>query len=155
MFGLDRNRLSAARLRHAFAILASAGLVVIGLDGLAQIQARSQLQQLADDAALAGVAALQDNSGETASQRQQEAAVAANQTVTDTAAGADAKVTTSLAPIYVSVELSQTSGLLRTINGPLQVVGRAGYLAPPVSDDQQQVRLYNRLQWNVRTARAY
>jgi carbohydrate-binding DOMON domain-containing protein len=148
-----RNWLPGARLRHAFAVLAGAAVFVIALDGLEQIHARSQLQQLADNAAMAGVQALQDSAGQTAPQRQ-EAAIAASRAVTDTTASTDTKVTTSIAPIYVSVELVQTSGLLRRINGPLQVVGQAGYLAPALSDDQQQVRLYNRLQWNVRTARS-
>jgi hypothetical protein len=150
----DRNWLLGARMRHTFAVVAGAAVFVIALDGLEQFQARSQLQQLADAAAMAGVQAMQDSAGETASQRQ-EAAIAASRAVADTTGSANAKVTTSVAPIYVAVELSQSSGLLRRINGSLQVVGQAGYLAPALSVDQQQVRLYNRLQWNVQTARAY
>jgi hypothetical protein len=142
-----------SRWPRFFATLASAAVLLIGLDVADRVHTRSQLQQLAENAALAGVQAMQDSAGQDETQRR-EIAAAASRAVTDTIGTANATVTTSVAPIYVSVELSQTSGWLSRINGHLDVVGKAGYLPPSQSEDGQQVRLYNRLEGKILTARA-
>jgi len=126
-------------------------VLLAGLDGFEQIQSRNELQRLADNAAMAGVQALKASAGENDAQRR-EAAVAASRAAANGAT--NATVQASLSPIYVSVELTQSSGLLRRINGRLDVVGQAGYLPPSQPDSEQQAHLYNRLQWNVRTARS-
>jgi len=145
--GQHRNR-----LRRFFAAFASAAGILLALDSVEQIHAQRHLQRIADDAALAGVQALQESAGRNETQRR-EAAFAASRAVTEENT-ASATVTTSLEPIYVSVELSQSSGLLRRINGPLDVVGQAGYVPPAQSSIEQQARLYNRLDWSVIAARS-
>jgi hypothetical protein len=119
---------NARRLR-LIAALAGAVAFVIGLDGIEPIYARAQLKELADNAAMAGVQVLQDDAGRDDTQRRAIAA-AASRAITGTVAGADVSVATSITPVYVSVELSQSSGWLRRINGRLYVVGQAGYLPP-------------------------
>jgi hypothetical protein len=138
-------------LRRFCAAVATAAVVLLALDSVEQIHARRHLQQIANEAALAGVQALQDSAGRQETQRR-EAAVAASRAVTDES-GARATVTASVAPIYVSVELSQSSGLLGRINGHLDVVGQAGYVPPAQSSSDEQARLYDRLDWKIVTAR--
>jgi uncharacterized membrane protein len=151
MLTLNRIWQSRSRWRHFFAAVATAVVVLLALDSAEQIHARRHLQQIANNAALAGVQALQDSAGWNETQRR-EAAVAASRALTDVS-GARATVTASIAPIYVSVELSQSSGLLSRINGHLDVVGQAGYVPPAQSDSDEQARLYYRLDWKIVTAR--
>jgi hypothetical protein len=119
--------------------MAAALVLLIGLDVLARARARarSQLQDLAEHAASAGVKALHDSVGQSETQRR-ETAVAATRAVTHKVGSARVTVTTSVTPIYVSVELSETPGWFRRINGRLDVVGKAGYLPPAQSTDEQQ-----------------
>ncbi|MGD0024837.1 MAG: hypothetical protein ABSC37_09460 [Xanthobacteraceae bacterium] len=128
-------------------------VLLLGLDVVARAHARSQLQELAERAALVGVTALRDSVGQSETQRR-ETALAATRAVTDTAATAQVTVTASVAPISVSVELSDASGWLGRINGSIDVVGKAGYVPPLQLAGTQQVALYNRLKWTIVTARA-
>jgi hypothetical protein len=145
---------TAGRLWRILLIGAGAAAVLIALDVAEQVRTRAQLQEVADSAALVGVQALRDSVGQNDTQRR-DTAIAATHAVTDEIGGANAIVTASVVPIYVSVKLSQTPGLLREITGSLDVVGNAGYLPPSVNDSEQQARLFNRLEWKVQTARAY
>jgi Flp pilus assembly protein TadG len=122
------------------AALVGALALLFGIDGIEQLYARSQLQELANNAAMAGVQALQDSAGRDDVQRQ-SIAMAASRAVTATVTGADVSVVASVAPIYVAVEVAQSSGWLRRINGRLNVVGQAGYLAPPRSRNVQQAQI--------------
>jgi hypothetical protein len=142
-----------AWLRQFFAAVLGGAALLIAFDGLVQTQARSRLQRLADSAAMAGVQSLQDSVGQNESRRR-AVAVAASRAVAEPSSNSSATVMASVAPIHVWVRLSQSSGWLRRINGRLDVVGQAGYLPPSQSSNDQQVRLYNRLEWKIETARA-
>jgi hypothetical protein len=103
--------------------------LLAGVDLVAREFARSQLQAVATDAALAGVRALRNNSGMSEAPRR-EAAVAASRAVAEKIGGAHVSVTASVAPIYVAVELADAPGWLGHIDGSFDVIGRAGYAAP-------------------------
>ncbi len=124
----------------------------VGLTGFERARARAGLQEIANEAALAGLMSLKDSVGQSDAQRA-DAAIAASRAVTDRIGDAQASVSASVAPVAVSVVLSERKpGLLGHINGSIYVVGKAGYLSP--SPDGSQVRLRNRLNWKILTARS-
>jgi hypothetical protein len=112
----------------------------------------SQLQNVADDAAISGVFALASNAERGTTAAQHEAFIAASHVIT----GVDGAWST-IAPsddLTISVRISapQQSRLLGLIkNGsPVEVIGTATYLPPT----QHQEALANRLYWKPRYAQS-
>jgi hypothetical protein len=137
-------------------VIGAAILVVLAASvgsGLAVRQyTRVQLQDVAEDAALAGAKALRDGSGDNASQRRQAVAVA-TRAVARRIDGASISVAASVSPAFVSVRISDASSRLSRVAGGIEVVADAGYVQPQQdSGEINQVPLYNRLKPTITTA---
>jgi hypothetical protein len=125
---------------------------VLAIDSIEYARERSQLQKVADDAAISGVLALASNIERGTTAAQHEAFIAASHVINrvDGAWG-------TIAPsddLTISVRLSvlQRSRLLGFIQNesPVEVVGTATYLPPP----QPQEALANRLYWKPKYAQS-
>jgi hypothetical protein len=107
--------------------------VVLVLDAADQARTRSKLQQIADDAAIAGVLALASN-GQRGYVAQHQATVAVSNQIESKIDRAGILVRPSSADSIVSVEVSapsQSSLHALLHNGkPVTVIGKANYLPP-------------------------
>lgn len=113
----------------------AAALALASLSGftfLAREHARWEYQNIAEQAALAGVESLRESSGQNETQRR-SAAIEASRLVAEKIGSARVAVSVSVKPIRVAVELADASDWLGPLNGGLNVVGKAGY-APATSD---------------------
>jgi hypothetical protein len=123
----------------AFGMVMGCGVVLV-LDAADQARTRSKLQQMADDAAIAGVLALASNG-----LAQHQATVAVTNQIESKINRAGILVRPSTADSIVSVEVSapsQSSLHALLHNGePVTVIGMANYLPPA----QPQEVLENRL----------
>ena len=119
--------------------------VVLVLDAADQARTRSKLQQMADDAAIAGVLALASNGQRGSYVAQHQATVAVTNQIESKINRAGILVRPSTADSIVSVEVSapsQSSLHALLHNGkPVTVIGMANYLPPA----QPQEVLENRL----------
>ncbi len=152
MLPIACSKMRANTLLLGLVAVAVVVVLWVGLTGFERARMHSNLQEIANEAALAAVMSLRDSIGQSDAQRA-DAAVAASRAVTDRIRDAQASVSASIAPVAVSVALSERkTGLLGRINGIIDVVGKAAYLPP--SSDGSQVPLHNRLNWKILTARS-
>jgi acyl-CoA synthetase (AMP-forming)/AMP-acid ligase II len=128
----------------ALGMVIGCGAVLV-LDAADQARTRSKLQQIADDAAIAGVLALASNGQRGTYVAQQQATVAATNQIESKIDRAGILVRPSSADSIVSVKVSapsQSSLHALLHNGkPVTVIGMANYLPPA----QPQEALENRL----------
>jgi hypothetical protein len=128
----------------AFGMVMGCGVVLV-LDAADQARTRSKLQQMADDAAIAGVLALASNGQRGSYVAQHQATVAVTNQIESKINRAGILVRPSTADSIVSVEVSapsQSSLHALLHNGePVTVIGMANYLPPA----QPQEVLENRL----------
>jgi hypothetical protein len=118
-------RLPAAVL-GALAAAAVSSTAYTAQAGASSLQA--QLQQLADNAALAGVNTLGTTEAQTDADRR-EAAIKATKQSIGGIAGVDGQITASVADLTVTVQLSMTDSA-NTTQKPIGVASTARYVAP-------------------------
>jgi hypothetical protein len=124
---------------------------VLAIDSIEYARERSQLQKVADDAAISGVLALASNIERGTTAAQHEAFIAASHAIVNRVDG----VWSTIAPgdeLTMSVRISapQQSRLLGFIESasPVEVIGTATYFPPA----QHQEALANRLYWKPKYA---
>jgi hypothetical protein len=113
------------------ALLAAAGY-------LTMVSARSDLQEVADEAAISGVLALASNKERGAATAQREAAIAASNIITSRIEGAWVSITPKDDDLALSVRISAPhQARILGLSGPIEVVGAARYLSPAQQDFAQ------------------
>jgi Flp pilus assembly protein TadG len=126
-----RRRLPTAFI-GGLACVALSSMVAIGLDRADQNRARAELQEVVDNAALAGVTALARTEGQSNASRIAAAATATHGVISNTLAGAHPRIASHVDELRISVSLTQeaATGLLAWSRAPISVTGRAQYLRP-------------------------
>jgi hypothetical protein len=121
------------KLGLVFLGLTFGGTTLLGISSaqyLTTVSARSQLQEVADEAAISGVLALASNQGRGIATAQYEAGIAASHIITSRIDGAWSSVTPrDDLTLSVRISASQQPGILG-LGEPVEVVGTARYLPP-------------------------
>jgi uncharacterized membrane protein len=126
---------------------------VLAIDSIEYARERSQLQKVADDAAISGVVALASNIERGTTAAQHEAFVAASHVIANRVDG----VWGTIAPsddstLSVHISAPQQAHLLGFMHTgtPVEVIGKASYVPPA----QHQEALANRLNWKLKYAQS-
>jgi hypothetical protein len=133
MFKFFADEFFARHLRLLAAVLGTLAAATLALTAVtAHAEAtntQSQLQQLADNAALAGVATLGTSDAQTEADRREDAIKATKQSIGNIP-GVDGQITASVLDLTVTVKLSVTDTPRNAASKTLEVASTARYVAP-------------------------
>ena len=127
-----RRRRFPTALIGGLACVMLSSLVAVGLDRADQNRMRAELQEVADNAALAGATALARTEGQSHPSRIAAAATATSEVIDNTLAGVQPRIASYVDELRVSVSLTQhaATGPLAWSHDPIKVTGNAQYLQP-------------------------